>query len=256
MIEALRRIGGGGDGVRDVVGPCVPSPAPFAYRNKAEFVVALSVDSPEAAPFQHEETHDTDEKAWRAGFFARESHQVVDVSHCLIQQEPNNALLHAARGALEADLAVPFNPATGDGVLWRLTARTSSAGDSLLIAETTDADWPQAGAFAAHMHAVAPNLVGVLRRRARHDQLRQGHSRQPTQLLDAACGGRDWLEETVAGLRLRVTGDGFFQVNTALTPALLETALRLAEAGPDSAFSMPFAGSGCFRWRWHVPAPM
>lgn len=250
--EALRRIGGAGDSVRDVVEPCVPSPAPFAYRNKAEFVVALTVDFPEAdfpeaaAPFQDGEARATDEKAWRAGFFARESHQVVDVSHCLIQQEPNNGLLRAARGALEAGFATPFNPATGDGVLRRLTARTASAGDSLLIAETTDADWPQARAFAAHMRAAAPNLVGVLRRQMRHDQTRREQSHEPVQLLDGANGGRDWLEETVSGLRLRVTGDGFFQVNTALTPALLETALRLAEAGPGQRVLDAFCGVGLF----------
>jgi 23S rRNA (uracil1939-C5)-methyltransferase len=47
-------------------------------------------------------------------------------------------------------------------------------------------------------------------------------------------------------LRLRVTGDGFFQINTALTATLVETALRLAQLQPDHRVLDLFCGVGLF----------
>ncbi len=209
--DALQRIGGIRD---DVVQPCIPSPLPFAYRNKADLVVTIADGQPQI------------------GFFARGSHHVIDVTHCPIQQTPNNELLAAARDCIAAGLAPPFDPATGRGVLRRLIARTASDGSTLLIAVTSRAAWPESQAFAESMKAAVPSLVGVLWRPPRQEA--------------RVIAGRDWLEETVSGLRLRVTGEDFFQVNAALTPTLVDTALRMAHVqGGERALDL-FCGVGLF----------
>jgi 23S rRNA (uracil1939-C5)-methyltransferase len=113
--------------------------------------------------------------------------------------------------------------------------RTSSQGESLVVAETTDATWPQQHEFAAGMQAALPHVVGVLRR-----------STNGKRTVVQALSGRDWLEEEVSGLRLRVTGDGFFQINTSLTPTLIEAALRLADLQPSYRVLDLFCGVGLF----------
>jgi 23S rRNA (uracil1939-C5)-methyltransferase len=103
------------------------------------------------------------------------------------------------------------------------------------VVETTDAAWPEQQEFAAALLHSLPHLVGVLRRST-------AGSRTTVETL----GGRDWLEEEVCGLRLRVTSDGFFQINTALTPTLVETALRLAQLQPGHRVLDLFCGVGLF----------
>lgn len=209
--DALRRIGGL---TEPNVLPCLPSPQPFAYRNKADFVVAAGEGGP------------------RIGFFARASHDLIDIARCPIQQEQNNALLQTTRAALVAGMVTPFDPATGRGVLRRLVARTAGDGTALLTAVTTGASWPRAKEFAAELMAAVPTLRGVLQRRPK------GQAR--------LLAGVDWLEEPVLGLRLRVSGEGFFQVNSALTPALVEKVLALAACEPGMAAVDLFAGVGLF----------
>jgi 23S rRNA (uracil1939-C5)-methyltransferase len=113
-----------------------------------------------------------------------------------------------------------------------LVLRTASNGDSLLIAVTTHAEWPQAMAFARRIQESVPSLVGVLRR----------EPRSGAKLLI----GRDWIEEEVAGLKLRTSGEAFFQVNTALTPTLVETALSMAQIRPGQRALDVFCGVGLF----------
>lgn len=202
------------------------------------------------------------------GFYAPESHDVVDVTHCLIQQESNNAILPAARDALALGLAEPFDKQSGRGVLKRLVARTASNGDALLLAETSAAVWPQEAAFASYLRSRLPFLVGVLRREPQHEAAQPPTERRPTRgnrarrqgaqagahavrlapgrLIGDASQGRDWIEEDVGGLRLRATGDSFFQINTSLTPTLVETALRFAQVKAGSPAIDLFCGVGLF----------
>jgi 23S rRNA (uracil1939-C5)-methyltransferase len=217
--DALRRLGKLSN---PQVRPCIPAPLPFGYRNKADFVIGVQDGQP------------------RIGFFARNSHHLIDIEHCPLQQEPNNELLQAVRQCLAEGLAPPFDAASGQGVLRRLVARTASNGESLLIAATTGARWPQELEFARRMHELVLSLVGVLRREPRRD----------------ACliSGRDWIEESVtlpsssprAALQLRATGEAFFQVNTPLVPQLVATALSMAAIEPGQRALDLFCGVGLF----------
>jgi 23S rRNA (uracil1939-C5)-methyltransferase len=84
------------------------------------------------------------------------------------------------------------------------------------------------------MEAV-PHLKGVLRRTA-------NSSRESLQTI----AGRDWLEEEVLNLRLRAAADGFFQINTALTPVLVDTALNMAEPEKGQHALDLYCGVGLF----------
>lgn len=225
VVQALQRIGGV-DAAEEIVSECVPSPQPFHYRNKAEFVIAPDDGDGSSASVA---------PGWRAGFLAPESHHAVDITHCPIQQDKNNTFLAALREALRAGLASPFDERRSAGVVKRVTVRTSSQGESLAVAETTDAAWPEQQEFAAALLHSLPHLTGVLRR-----------STAGSRTTMKTLGGRDWLEEEICGLRLRVTGDSFFQINTALTPTLVETALRLAQLQPGHRVLDLFCGVGLF----------
>lgn len=216
--DALLRIGGIED-AEERVGECVPSPQAFHYRNKGDFVAAR------------------DGEAFALGFFAPDSHRLVDIAACPIQQNTNNAILAAAREAVAQGLAEPFDSATGRGVLRRLVARVASNGDAMACAVTTKAPWPKETEFASFLRARVPDLLGVLRRQPQSE----AHL-----IADGSGTERDWLVETVDGLSLRVHGEGFFQINTFLVNGLLQTALGMAAVRPGEKVLDLFCGVGLF----------
>jgi 23S rRNA (uracil1939-C5)-methyltransferase len=172
-IEALRRIGGIAN-ADEVVAECIPSPNEYSYRNKADYVISRGSES---AP-----------DAGSIGFFERESHQLVAITHCPIQQQTNNLVLQATAEALQVGLVEGFDAETGRGVLRRLVTRTSARGEVLVVAVTTRQKWAQAGQFAEFLMEKMPSVVGVMRREPRSE----------AHLL----AGRDWLEEDVADLKV------------------------------------------------------
>ena len=210
VIDALQRIGRFGDEIEAKVAPCLASPREFSYRNKAEFAVASTRD--ETAPL--------------IGFRARNSHRVVDVAHCLIQDDLANQVLMALRDALRE------NPAP---IIERVVVRVAS-GEALLVLETTRAAWPQERDFVARLRRVVPQIVGVLRR----------VPGRAARLIEDGAAPRDWLEERIGGLKLRVTADGFFQVNAAAAALLVEQVRRLAKVEAGTRVLDLYCGAGLF----------
>lgn len=210
VVEALQRIGRFGDEIETKVAPCLASPGEFFYRNKAEFAVASTRSG----------------NAPSIGFRARGSHRVVDVARCLIQDELTNQILTALRQELSE------NPAP---ILERVVVRVAS-GEALLVLETSRAAWPQERDFAARLRRAVPQIVGVLRR----------VPRRAARLIEDDAAPREWLEEKIGDLKLRVTADGFFQVNAAAAALLVEQVRRLAQVESGTRVLDLYCGAGLF----------
>ena len=211
VVGALRRIAGL-ENAESLVEHCIVSPRTFAYRNKADVVVMKNGET-------------------RIGFRARESHDIVDVAQCLIQSDGNNLLLLLLRESVARKLVAPFDAEHNCGVLKRAVLRTSSRGESLIVIETTRELWPQAAQFAEFLMQ-APHLRGVLWRTESQNY--------------KVLAGYDWLEEDVLDLKLRVSGDDFFQINTAATPLLLSTALKMTQVQHGERVLDLYCGVGLF----------
>ncbi len=209
VVDALSRIGHlPRETLETIVAPCVASPDIYAYRNKADFVVENAPASTCGAEI---------------GFYARQSHDLVPIEQCPIQQTSNNHLLQIVRELL---------PEMPRELLRRVAMRTDSAQNSLLLLRTSASDWDNEISWAQKFRARAPQCVGVLRQ----------NEKSAARVLD----GRDWLQENVDGLQLRVTGGGFFQVNSSITPALLQTVRRLANVQNGQRALDLFCGVGLF----------
>lgn len=221
VLDALHRVGGFSvDELNGLVRETQTAQT-WNYRNKADFVVSVE-----------DNAHQSTLTPLRIGFNARHSHDVIDIHECPIQQDGNNKVLLATRAAMEKGLAKPFDIKTGRGVLRRLVSRVASNGETLAVAVTTREKWPQDKEFARWMMAQLPELKGVLRREPRG--------------VAKVLLGRDWLEDEVLGLRLRVTGEGFFQINTSLIANLVETAMQALDPQSGERILDLFCGVGLF----------
>jgi 23S rRNA (uracil1939-C5)-methyltransferase len=213
VVEALGRVFGREE-IESLAGECAPSP-PYGYRNKAEWTVARGADG-----------------AAQIGFFARHSHDIVDIEVCPQQPEILQQVLAAAREAFARELVLPFDVVSGRGVLKRLLARVDTQNNVAIVAETSRDKWSGEKEWARWMAEQVPPTVGILRR----------EPRAPARTLF----GRGWLEERVEGLSLRVDAEGFFQVNPHLSPALVRSVRRHAQVQAGQRALDVFCGVGLF----------
>jgi|LFRM01.1.fsa_nt_gb 23S rRNA (uracil1939-C5)-methyltransferase len=215
--DALQRIGG-----LDVpVLPTIGMSDPWHYRNKAQVPVGQEAGKVSA------------------GFYAKRSHKIVDLTACPIQHPANDQVVHVVRSLL-AELAIPiYNEVEHQGIIRHIMARTSFAtGEVLVVLVTNGPHLPKAEQIAAELQAQIPNLVGVVQ----SINTRRGN----TVLGDKekTLWGQPYLTEKLGSLQFRLSPRSFFQVNPQQTEVLYRIAKAYAALqGSETVFDL-YCGIG------------
>lgn len=215
VLDAIRHVGR----LKDVeVKPCLGMDHPWAYRNKAQFVVG--------EPFA-------------VGLYQRHSHRVVSIDVCPIQSELNNRVLRVAERAVRQAGWSAWNEDTGSGLLRHIVTRTSSRDDQVVVALVVSRrEVPHLDQVVSRMRDEIPALRGlVLNLNDRPGNTVMGPEFMPV-------WGQDYLEEAVEGLSLHVSVGSFFQVNYRMLHAMLRLVDEHADLQGHETVLDAFCGTG------------
>ncbi len=195
----------------------------FGYRNRMEYSAAPGRDG-----------------ALSLGFHVRGRwDEIVDVEACLLASGLGNAVRETVRLWAVAEHLAPYDQRAHSGVLRHVLVREGMATGQVLVSVVTSPGAEHAvDRLAAPLTAAHPEVVGLIH--SVNDGVAEVTSGLPTRLVH----GRDWIEERVAGVTLRLSAAAFFQTNTGMTERLYE---RVAEAagldGTQVVYDL-FAGVG------------
>jgi 23S rRNA (uracil1939-C5)-methyltransferase len=202
-----------------------PDPAVerFGYRNKMEYSAAPGTGG-----------------GVRLGFHERGRwDEIVDVHDCMLATALGNRVRETVRAWAGAEGIRPYDQRAQEGMLRHVVVREGIATGQMLVTVVTA---PGAGEavdrLAGPLTAAHPEVVGLLH--AVNDGLAEVTAGLPTRVVR----GRDWIEERVYGVTLRLSAGAFFQTNTRMTDVLYG---RVAEAagldGGQVVYDL-FAGVG------------
>jgi 23S rRNA (uracil1939-C5)-methyltransferase len=212
VIDALSRIGGFSDvEVREPIGMAVPR----AYRNK----MALVVEARGASPV--------------FGFYRARSHDLVPIEECPIVLES----LDAAIGGLIATAHAPDTSAAYAGVK-HVVMRSGLTSTSGVLSLTTDAKSPAIAAHAPQLAQRIPGVGGI------SNSYEPGNANAVIgRRMDFVWGKRE-MEETIEGVRFRVSPASFFQINGEMVASIFR-ALAPLIAGTPRIVDL-YCGAGTF----------
>jgi 23S rRNA (uracil1939-C5)-methyltransferase len=223
---ALERIGGfRGADVRETIGMAVPR----HYRNKMSLVGSQR------------------DGATAFGFYRQRSHEVVPIEACPIVTEQLSgyvgrlrALADGARGARGA-AAEAFAEAR------HVTARSARASGEAVVTVTTARESTAVRDFAAELMATLPGAAGVT------NSFELSSENAILGRKHRLLAGRAEIEESIGGVRYRVSAGSFFQVNVEIVGRIfefLQPFLRAPRSIVDlycgaGTFALFFAQHGC-----------
>jgi 23S rRNA (uracil1939-C5)-methyltransferase len=188
--NALQRIGGFADvAVRDTIG----MNAPRNYRNKMSLVVEHRSQLPSI------------------GFYKQRSHEVVPIDACpIVMPQLSDYVGRLNAGRLDEEIAGALEPAR------HVVARAARATGQAVFTVTTDraSDAVERGATA--LQARLPGVVGVTNS---YDLTSENAILGRRQRVLA---GTPEIEETIHGIRYRVSAASFFQVNVEIVGRIFE----------------------------------
>ncbi|MEA5532701.1 23S rRNA (uracil(1939)-C(5))-methyltransferase RlmD [Crocosphaera sp. XPORK-15E] len=221
VIQALKRIGGFEN---PPVDPILSSDEVLGYRNKATYPLGLSATG-----------------NIQAGYYQRNSHQLINLNQCPLQDPRLNPFLAEIKGDLQQQGWTIYNEKTHQGELRHLALRIGKrTGEVFLTLVSTEQNLPNLDQQAQIWLERYPNLVGV----ALNYNPERGNTifGEETSII----AGHSYLKETFANLEFQLGTDTFFQVNTEAAETLLNVLLTKLNLTGKERLIDAYCGVGTF----------
>ena len=195
--DALTRLGGSGVTVEEILGAAEP----LHYRNKSQYPV--SADG-------------------KVGFYRARTHQVTNLSACLIQKPQADAAASALRRYMAEHHVPGYDEKTGKGLVRHLYVRTNRMGQSLICVVVNGDKLPREDVLVSAMRQAVRSVVGVV--------LNVNTRRGNVILGDRyrTLWGQDTLTDTLCGHTFRLSIPSFYQVNREQAEVLYRKAVEYA----------------------------
>lgn len=186
--------------------PMIGMDNPWGYRNKAQLQVGLS------------------DGRVIAGLYEMGSHDLVDLSDCMVQHPVLNEMVRETRGVIE-ELRIPiYDERKRSGVLRTIVARTGFAtGECQLVLVTATDDIPRKKELIMELRYRLPNVKSIV----------QNVNPMKTSLVfgdkTRVLWGAEMIREQLGDIQFMLSPRSFFQLN----PEQTEKLYRLVEEAAD-----------------------
>ena len=159
-----------------------------------------------------------------AGFFAAKTHKVIPCFDCALQPDDFGELVRAVCKFCDKYRVTAYDEETGKGTLRHIYLRSAADGTTLLTLVINDVKLPKPAAEGLVHELVGrfPKLCGIL--------LNINRENTNVVLGDkfVTLWGKDHIEDTLCGKKLRLSAGSFYQVNHDAAELLYNTAADMA----------------------------
>lgn len=202
--------------------PVIGMENPYHYRNKVHA------------------TFGSDKKGHMiAGFYEENSHKVISVSSCKIQNEAANAIVEDMKIIAEKMGIKPYNEDRKTGVLRHVLIRTGKRTGQVMVVPVIGAEsFPGKNQFVRELILKHPEITTVVL---------NYNSKQTSMILgdkEEIVFGGGFIEDELCGCRFRISPKSFYQVNPAQTQKLYEAAVSMAELTGNEYVLDAYSGIG------------
>ncbi len=215
--DNLKRIGG----VDIPLEPIIASPSYERYRNKAQYPVRL-----------------VDGKV-QVGFFSRRSHAVVPVEDCLLQPAVFGEIAKALVRYMESCGVAPYDEETQRGIVRHLYIRLGEKTGQIMVCVVINArKLPREELLLAQLREVCPDLETLV------VNINQENTNVILGKETIVLHGRGYIEDELAGIRVRISPASFYQVNRSAAELLYRAAREYAQPSKEDTVLDLYCGAG------------
>ncbi|MFA5035578.1 MAG: 23S rRNA (uracil(1939)-C(5))-methyltransferase RlmD [Candidatus Izemoplasmatales bacterium] len=205
----------------EVILPCIGMKEPYHYRNKIQMVIS--------------------EKGRKvmAGFYEENTHKIVNVDDCSIQDEIANAIMRSCKELMTKHKIKPFIDDKGTGLVRHIMIKRSDITKQVLVIFVTVTEvFPGRNNFVTDLRRAHPEITSIVQ---------NINDRKTSAVLgefERIIYGPGTIEDEIFGKKFIISAKTFYQVNAKQTKILYQKAIELAKPNPDDLVVDAFAGVG------------
>ncbi|WP_445401272.1 23S rRNA (uracil(1939)-C(5))-methyltransferase RlmD [Zobellella sp. An-6] len=191
---------------------------PYHYRNKAQYAV-------QPGPF--------------IGFYAKHSHQLVEVEQCRVQAPETAEVVRRVRDWMRGTAQPAYNEATGEGVVRHIMVRNGvNSGELMVVLVVATAPAEDALARLVAGLEALPGLASLVL------NINGDGGNRVLGPDNRLLWGKEAIADSLGGLEFAISPLSFYQVNPRQTEVLYREALRQADLkGHETVFDL-YCGIG------------
>ncbi|WP_302470523.1 23S rRNA (uracil(1939)-C(5))-methyltransferase RlmD [Vagococcus proximus] len=195
---------------------------PWHYRNKLQFQVRLN---------QHDEVI--------SGLYQPDSHYLVDIDDCLVQQPATMKVLNTVVALIEKHELPIYNEAKNSGIIKTVMVRVGIAtGEVQVVFVTNSPKLPKKQALISDIQEELPEVVSIMQNiQSKKTSLVMGDE-------TVHLWGKESIEEHLEDLVFDLSPRAFFQLNPEQTAVLYEEARKALNAKETDTIVDAYCGVG------------
>lgn len=194
---------------------------PYNYRNKLQIVFSEK------------------KKKIISGFYEENTHKVVNVDNCDIQDQIGNEIITSFKQLMSKHKIKPFVEKTGEGLIRHVVVkRSDKTGQVLVVIITTSHIFPGRNNITKDLRKKHPEITTIV----------QNVNNRDTSIVlgneERVLFGTGYIEDILLGNRFLIGSKTFYQVNSRQTEVLYQTAIDFLELKKSDIVLDAYAGVG------------
>lgn len=205
------------------VNPILGMENPLHYRNKVQAAFGW----------------DYKRKKCISGVYQSNSHKIVAVDSCMIEDEKADEIIVSVRELADSFKIRPYDEDRGTGFIRHvLVKRGFSTGEIMVVIVSSNPVFPSRNNFVKALLKKHPDITTVV------------HNVNPfnTNLVlgnqNKTLYGRGYIEDELCGCVFRISPSSFYQINPVQTEVLYSTAIEYAELTGNETLFDSYCGTG------------
>jgi 23S rRNA (uracil1939-C5)-methyltransferase len=173
-----------------------------------------------------------------AGFFAPQSHEIVDFDDCLVQPKISVDIVRFVKDYANKNYWKAYEEDRHEGWVRHLLIRTNEKNEALVVLVTKDIKFPDKTNFTTSLRKAFPSVIGI------HQNVQTARTNVILGQQWIKIWGETKLDEEIAGLRVSYSVGSFFQVNTKAAERLYQEAIAQLNPEKESIVLELYCGVG------------
>lgn len=174
-----------------------------------------------------------------AGVYKKNSHDIVDVESCQIEDEESNKIIRDVKGLLKSFKIKAYDEDTGYGLLRHVLVRKGyHTGEIMVVLVLVSPILPSKNNFVKALRKNHPNISTVVI---------NVNDKKTSMVLgerNITVYGKGFIEDKLCGCTFRISPNSFYQVNPAQTEYLYEKAIACAKLTGKEKVIDAYCGTG------------
>ena len=199
--DAMQRIGGFEDLKCDEI---IGMENPYRYRNKCIFPVGTDRNGELVS-----------------GFYASRSHDIIAIDDCMAGIWENEKIVKAVKEYMEETGVMPYNEKNHTGLVRRVFIRDGRAsGEIMVVVSVNGKKIPQKEKLVSRLTAVSDKIVSI------YININETRTNNVLGMENKLIYGKAEIEDTLLGIKFKISPHSFYQINPYMTEKLYGKALE------------------------------